>query len=206
MAKRSAQLVETGALLRELARTENIAIVVANQVADRFEPMPTMTGHDVKQEEPSSNPATAFPTSQQRGFFALELSSTPNKTKNPLTLDHQQRWFTGWGDEDPSMDTQGLKTPSLGLVWTNQIACRIALIKRPVRTVGVVDTSSWRRYVKIVFAPWVAGADGERGVEFVITNYGIGSVRIDLEGKGDGVAGGGDCLFTHTRSSSFLPE
>jgi DNA repair protein RAD57 len=41
MAKRGAQLVELGALLRDIARTEHVAIVVANQVADRFTRAPS---------------------------------------------------------------------------------------------------------------------------------------------------------------------
>lgn len=45
-----------------------------------------------------------------------------------LTLDHQQRFFTGWGAH-PYSSSSNLKTPSLGLVWANQITCRIALIK-----------------------------------------------------------------------------
>jgi DNA repair protein RAD57 len=38
LAKRARQLTKTGRLLRNLAMKENIAIVVANQVSDRFEP------------------------------------------------------------------------------------------------------------------------------------------------------------------------
>jgi len=53
-----------------------------------------------------------------------------------LSLDHQQRFFTGWGDTRPGWSGghsltsgPGYKTPSLGLVWANQIACRLALVK-----------------------------------------------------------------------------
>ncbi|KAL1955544.1 hypothetical protein VTO42DRAFT_8423 [Malbranchea cinnamomea] len=47
-----------------------------------------------------------------------------------LSLDHQKPFFTGWGDpyawsvEGAQTD---LKAPALGLVWTNQIGCRIVL-------------------------------------------------------------------------------
>ncbi|KAH6850870.1 P-loop containing nucleoside triphosphate hydrolase protein [Chaetomium sp. MPI-CAGE-AT-0009] len=41
-----------------------------------------------------------------------------------------QRWFTGWGD-DPRAQ-HALKTPALGLVWTTQVAARIALSRRAV--------------------------------------------------------------------------
>jgi DNA repair protein RAD57 len=53
-----------------------------------------------------------------------------------LSLRHQQRFFTGWGDtQQPITPTvypfrpPTLKTPALGLVWSTQIACRIALKK-----------------------------------------------------------------------------
>lgn len=47
-----------------------------------------------------------------------------------LALDYQKPFFTGWGD--PYMCSIGctqpdVKAPALGLVWTNQIACRIIL-------------------------------------------------------------------------------
>lgn len=37
-------------------------------------------------------------------------------------------------------------------------------------------TSRWRRHMKVVFAPWVKGADGERGVEIVIWKGGVKGV------------------------------
>jgi DNA repair protein RAD57 len=106
-----------------------------------------------------------------------------------MTLDHQQRWFTGWGDDTLADDP---KTPSLGLIWTTQIACRIALIKCPVYVEGETDEDQrservlkkWRRWVKVVFAPWTRpsgpGVDG--AVEFLITGAGIKAVvREELE-------------------------
>jgi DNA repair protein RAD57 len=176
LAYRSNQLVRLGTLLRSLARAHNCAIVVANQVSDRFPPPTIRTPH-----LPSSN-------------------ETPHAFSPLLSLDHQQRFFTGWGGH-PSSPTSNLKTPSLGPVWTNQIACRIALIKkvengqaahpnemalqgrsgiekedenknyakkqksRPVVT---------KRWMRVVFAPWVEGAGEEdRGVEFEIWSGGV---------------------------------
>ncbi|CAK7198911.1 DNA repair protein rhp57 [Sporothrix eucalyptigena] len=116
-----------------------------------------------------------------------------------LQLDHQQRWFTGWGDSPSTyygsngggdMGARN-KTPSLGLVWATQLGMRVALIKasrigghggggggyRPVDGSGYggdddeYDESSsvdrhntgaprlrhsWRRWMKVVFAPHVA--------------------------------------------------
>lgn len=196
MAKRGTQLVQLGALLRELARTEGIAIVVANQVADRFTKPPSASNPNVVSRNTSTNsqgtrdntpqPSNPAPASQFDGSVLL--------SPDPLTLDHQQRWFTGWGDL-PHAAPHTLKTPSLGLVWTNQLACRIALIKKPVYanrgplvvTVNGEDQwnepeethiSKWRRWAKIVFAPWAPPSVG-KGVEFDITKQGIRSVVKD---------------------------
>jgi DNA repair protein RAD57 len=192
MAKRGAQLVQLGALLRDLARTEGIAVVVANQVADRFTRAPSnppsnsasrttsgnsQNGDRSNTPQPSLNQQPANPASQMEG-----LTLSPDA----LTLDHQQCWFTGWGDiqSDPA---HLLKTPSLGLVWTNQIACRIALSKRAVYanrplvvTVNGEDQWNedenhilkWRRWFKVVFAPWAPPTEG-RGVEYEVLKSGI---------------------------------
>jgi DNA repair protein RAD57 len=103
-----------------------------------------------------------------------------------LLLDHQQRWFTGWGD-DPTR-TSSLKTPSLGLVWSTQIAARIALFKKPVYgrkevveddEVGGVMLRNWRRWMKVVFAQHVpATGQGLNGaVEFEVTMGGLRAVE-----------------------------
>jgi DNA repair protein RAD57 len=111
---------------------------------------------------------------------------------DPLALDHQQCWFTGWGDIQ-SDAPNSLKTPSLGLVWTNQIACRIALTKKVVLasrplvvTVNGEDQwnedeahiSKWRRWLKVVFAPWAPPSEG-RGVEYELLKTGIRCVDIE---------------------------
>lgn len=113
LAHRSTQLVRLGALLRSLARIHNCAFVVSNQVADRFPPT-NGSNHHLS--------AQALPSNVQQTISVYQRSL--------LTLDHQQRFFTGWGAH-PSSSFLNLKTPSLGLVWANQIACRIALIKEP---------------------------------------------------------------------------
>ncbi|KAF2688629.1 P-loop containing nucleoside triphosphate hydrolase protein [Lentithecium fluviatile CBS 122367] len=194
MAKRGAQLVQLGALLRHLARTEGIAVVVANQVADRFAKAPSAT--------PSNAPSRTTSGNSQNGDGAntphQQTSNPPSQTEgliispDALALDHQQCWFTGWGDvqSDP---LHTLKTPSLGLVWTNQIACRIALSKRPVYarrplvvTVNGEDQwnedenhiSKWRRWLKVVFAPWAPPTEG-RGIEYEVLKNGIRHVSKD---------------------------
>src|SRR5205814_5796279 len=43
LANRATQLTKLGRMLRRLALTDNLAVVVANQVSDRFESMPNRT-------------------------------------------------------------------------------------------------------------------------------------------------------------------
>lgn len=226
MAARSSDLVRLGALLRDLARRHNLAVVVANQVADRFSTSPVFyRGGHHHRHQPRPSPATqetplASRSAQAAGpSSSLPFQSTP-ATPLPfsfpdeddggapappaLLLDHQQRWFTGWGDDPRS--SHALKTPSLGLVWSTQIACRIALFKRPVygrtRTAAPVRAGmstpggaggdddydpdmaaptlrSWRRWMKVVFAQHAkASGNGiDRAVEFEITLGGLKAIK-----------------------------
>ncbi|KAJ6439629.1 DNA repair protein rhp57 [Purpureocillium lavendulum] len=233
MAARSAELVRLGALLRDLARRHNLAVVVANQVADRFASSSPSPG--VIRSRVHVGSAATAPTSRStqdsplasrssRGPAPLPLASTPSSSgavpfsfpddADPppppaLRLDHQQRWFTGWGDDPYS--SQALKTPSLGLVWSTQISCRVALSKRPVygrpRRVAAPlhaddyddgddiaarepTLKAWRRWMKVVFAPHVAasgqGLDG--ATEFEVTMGGLKSVKPRAKLKGKGMA------------------
>ncbi|OAQ79986.1 DNA repair protein rhp57 [Purpureocillium lilacinum] len=234
MAARSAELVRLGALLRDLARRHNLAVVVANQVADRFSSSPLSPGairgrvHSASvtnvaatsrstQDSPlasRSNKGPPFPplasTPSSSGAVPFSFPDDgPPPAPPALRLDHQQRWFTGWGDDPYS--SQALKTPSLGLVWSTQISCRVALFKRPVygrpRRVAAPlhaddyddgdDVASreptlkaWRRWMKVVFAPHVAasgqGMDG--ATEFEVNMGGLKSVKpkAKLKTKGMG--------------------
>jgi DNA repair protein RAD57 len=197
MATRSAQLVRLGALLRDLARKHNLAVVVANQVSDRFSSSApvsrTVPYRGSTHESPLASrsvmpppPSTlaSTPSSSVPFSFHEEAPSHPS-----LRLDHQQRWFTGWGD-DPRA-SHSLKTPSLGLVWSTQIGCRIALLKKPVYgrprqiapSIEADDDNidrgatlrNWRRWMKVVFAGHVAASgQGVRGAkEFEVTMGGI---------------------------------
>lgn len=180
MAARGAELVRLGALLRRLARRHAVAVVVANQVADRFAP----------ERGPAAAAAAALdsPLAPPRPTPSSSAVSLASSDDGPpaLRLDHQQRWFTGWGD-DPCA-SHALKTPSLGLVWSTQIACRVALLKRPdaarrARRAGEPDAApartAWRRWLKVVFAPHVAasgpGVDG--ATEFELTAAGPKAVN-----------------------------
>jgi DNA repair protein RAD57 len=214
MAQRSSELVKLGQLLRDIVREENIAVVVANQVADRFSggggnspifnrgtqssPLARRSGGGM----PSSSMAPPMSSMSAAAELGLANPNSPPfsaTTSDSMSLDHQQRWFTGWGDDpNPShLTIKNLKTPSLGLIWTTQIACRIALIKRPVYGPGrVADEENergepvltkWRRWMKVVFAPH-AGPSGlglEGAVEFEIKGEGIHSIRRKVESGDD---------------------
>lgn len=125
MSNRSGELIKLGHLLRTLATKYDIAVVVANQVSDRFESV------GMRHMKALSTPGAMRSSSPQVSSSPVP-SSAPNLADESgmrdsvMSLDHQQRFFTGWGDEYPPTSV-GLKTPALGLVWTNQIACRIAL-------------------------------------------------------------------------------
>ncbi|WYZ37345.1 hypothetical protein EsH8_II_000851 [Colletotrichum jinshuiense] len=218
MGARSNELTRLGALLRELAQKYNLAVVVANQVADRFSTSiaPTATprmpppvgGMGFTQESPLASrsrgprafsPSAVEPSSSMAEKIRSSMPEPPGlddfgpPAPPALALDHQQRWFTGWGD-DPFAE-YGLKTPTLGLVWSTQIACRIALFKKPVYGVhrhvedeaddrGMPALKNWRRWMKVVFAPHTKatgqGLDG--AVEFTVTMAGLKAVKQEDTG------------------------
>jgi DNA repair protein RAD57 len=124
---------------------------------------------------------------------------SPSMKDPRLALDHQLRFHTGWGDSDVFFGEgveQSLKTPTLGLTWTNQISCRIALVRKemasgasaslgsapmmlPETNIGGADWSRrrWRRWAKLVFASWAPGVnEGDIGIEFEIWSGGVRSV------------------------------
>ncbi|KAK0366023.1 DNA repair protein rhp57 [Friedmanniomyces endolithicus] len=177
--KRSNQVTGLGALLRHIAEKYNIAVVTANQVADRFatviEPasqIPPSQQQPTQKSQPTSTPYTTTTTNTHPAAttaYAPKPDSTPNptlSTDDPLSLDHQQRFFTGWGDE-PSITN--LKTPSLGLAWTNQLAARIALLKSPVYAARPYapgeepEIEGWERRFRVVFGGCLGGGVGRGG-------------------------------------------
>lgn len=179
LAERSGQLAKLGAQLRTLARVHDCAIVVANQVSDRFitEPRSTPTATSLATSSPYQL-SSSLPHQHQKehGF-------------NPLSLDHQLRFFSGWGS-NPASGVHSLKSPSLGLVWANQIAARVVLIKEACYRRDLcsqtgsgngesADWSSqtWRRWMKVAFAAWAESTpDDRRGMEFEIWEGGLRAV------------------------------
>jgi DNA repair protein RAD57 len=163
MSNRSTELAKLGQMLRNLAAKENIAIVVANQVSDRFEPVEGNGGDSAFRPGfpavlsqsaalaareaanasplsrsrtdsgladtlvPSSSPASSQFAAQEDDQFDGSYIINNSARSSILSLFHQERFFTGWGDGLHSETS--LKTPALGFFWSTQIACRIALKK-----------------------------------------------------------------------------
>ncbi|KAL2160425.1 hypothetical protein VTH06DRAFT_1598 [Thermothelomyces fergusii] len=268
MGARTAELIKLGMHLRDLAQRHNLAVVVSNQVADRFSGggssaadfgTPASSLHHYHHRYPSlqsaARPIQESPlASRSRPLAPISISGNnnnsnsnsaaladiappssvplpssshpqsdepepppppplpptdpdrPHPSSHPaLLLDHQQRWFTGWGD-DPSSSHLALKTPALGLVWTTQLAARIALFRRPVplrrrlpvhhhhhhdgyhgQAAGpsgsaVPMATAWERLMKVVFAPHVAatgpGLDG--AVRFEVWMGGLRAAGAEI--------------------------
>ncbi|KAL1969344.1 hypothetical protein VTN77DRAFT_9537 [Rasamsonia byssochlamydoides] len=156
LSTRSRELARLGQMLRNLAAKEDIAVVVANQVSDRFDSLDgqarfrssqTLTTAMRERESgarsplprsrvdggntetiPSSSPAPSSPYVEDESFDGAYIIGHPVRNET-LSLAHQQRFFTGWGDAPELEFAESQKTPALGFVWSTQIACRIALKK-----------------------------------------------------------------------------
>jgi DNA repair protein RAD57 len=184
LADRAAELAKLGSLLRRLATEENVAVILTNQVADRFDDY------------------SGGPTQELRGTGVG--SSSPGGTPHPhphldtiMSLDYQSRFFTGWGNKRPMQHNQyqreELKTPALGLAWANQIAARVVLKMEGERQFLTSGTSQAadalggnlyhdrrkRRFMHVVFCPWAAPTEG-RGVEYRIEAGGVVGVRDEV--------------------------
>ncbi|KAJ6181086.1 hypothetical protein N7519_011547 [Penicillium mononematosum] len=145
-AKRSSELAKLGHLLRNLAVKEDIAIVLANQVSDRFESLKgsepaSRTGFPSMSQTPS--PTILFPAISSSPYHAPDDKNfdgsyliSPRVRNSMLNVAHQERFYSGWGD-GIYPESGSLKNPALGLVWSTQIACRIALKKEESHAVGV---------------------------------------------------------------------
>jgi DNA repair protein RAD57 len=166
LADRAADLTKLGAVLRKVAYVHRVAVVVANQVSDRF--ADTHLNLSLDHLRPSS---PAIPSTQ-----ASQTSTTTSilgtERNSKLTLDHQQRFFTGWGDKHP-LRLENMKTPALGLAWANQVSARIVLKveNEEFRRRAPASTMKRRRYMRLVFAPWTKSSHCP--VEYTIEAQGI---------------------------------
>ncbi|KAG8625901.1 hypothetical protein KVT40_006302 [Elsinoe batatas] len=219
-AARTNQLIALGTHLRSLAQKYNLAVVVANQVLDRFAPQifnqPVVASQAASQASQLSSRQTSQhfsprPVSAQLPgqSYMQQLDGASDavpdgdsielSTSDPLSLDHQQRFTTGWGSitqsymnslaySDPSLHAahyhiNNLKTPSLGQVWTSQLSARIVLLKSPIYKdhdyrLGIreMEIKGWSRYLAVVFASWTADNSGELGAPYEIWEGGLRAV------------------------------
>lgn len=167
LSDRARALIKLGKVLRQIAYKHNVAVVITNQVSDRFDNarIDPDKFRFASSAPPSS--ATTMPGSQVQH---VQTSMGPPPPRSTLTmsqaerdevmrLDYQQCFFTGWGD-DPNKPFEALKTPALGLIWANQIDARVVLkIAQEIRTTTTENLYSdhkRRRHLSVVFAPWVA--------------------------------------------------
>lgn len=179
LADRAAELTKLGSLLRRIAIEHSLAVVVTNQVSDRFDENNIRLSQDRLYSSSPSVSSTPKPASQLVNMA---------RRKEVLTLDHQQRFFTGWGNQINSKHE--LKTPTLGLAWANQISTRIALKIESERSL-VPGTNIWkhrkrRRFMSIVFSPWAESTI--LPLEYWINTQGIASMSslaIPDDGKAD---------------------
>lgn len=188
---RSRELARLGQMLRNLAVKHDLAVVVANQVSDRIDPLensgptsrlPPSTQEGVPSPSPRDPPASRVDGKLLESSQVLSSSPSPAPSSSfveddisfdgsyiigqpvrneTLSLAHQERFFTGWGDsppEAPISQQQSAKTPALGFVWSTQIACRIALkTANDSPALDEAGTVTRRRKMKLVFAPWTEG-------------------------------------------------
>lgn len=209
-AERSRQLTRLGALLREIAENHNVAVVVANQVLDRFTPVANISeqasqpaSQALSYRSDSGNSKAASTQSRDRAVpqndIVFEIQAAEEEeglpalsTFDPLRFDHQHRFFTGWGDH-PSVfpfshayHATHPKTPSLGLPWTNQLSARVVLLKEPIYKAQDYllgpgsDIAGWKRTIKIAFGQSAADNNGMEGTKFEIWS---GGIRASDDGK-----------------------
>ncbi|KAF4556813.1 Rad51-like protein 2 [Elsinoe fawcettii] len=224
-ATRTRQLINLGTHLRSLAQKYNIAVVVANQVLDRFQPQVFQATSGASQV-PSQASQLSSRQSSQRFSPRPHSANLPSRdypqqldgaaeplpdtepiefsTPDPLSLDHQQRFTTGWGHisssyiqslsySDPALHaahyhTNNLKTPSLGQVWTSQLSSRVVLLKSPIYKdhdyrLGIreMEIKGWSRWLAVVFAGWSADDSGRLGTGFEIWEGGLRAVQQDIQ-------------------------
>jgi len=145
-------------------------------------------------QPPTTHPQKQLPAATQAPGGSLQAppSSHQARKEEIISLDFQQRFFTGWGDNGHNSPFEQLKTPALGLTWANQIDARIALkisdtLVRDAAKKGQGESESYlrslgkrRRHLKVVFAPWAAPTM-DNGVEYDLEMQ--GPVSVEAIGK-----------------------
>lgn len=155
LADRATELAKLGSMLRRIAVENQLAIVVVNQVSDRID---DTLMKDTMSRLRSSSPVVSSSPIPHKSPMPAAISA---RRAEILSLDHQQRFFTGWGDQ-PGARHEELKNPTLGLAWANQISARIVLKMESERCQppdyrggNIWKDKKKKRSLGVVFAPWV---------------------------------------------------
>lgn len=159
MTNRSTHLARLGHFLRNLAVKHDIAIVLANQVSDRFEQanpdrLATQAEFPYSQSEAAGEESGPASPKFRTELLASELGtqippSSPGLPSSPHNTPDQQAHGSYQvpqphnekldmelqerfftGWGDDYLESESRKNPALGFIWTTQIACRIALKKQ----------------------------------------------------------------------------
>lgn len=172
---RAAQLQKLGVTLKQIAVKHNVAVVVTNQVSDRFDDVRALQDR-VRATQASSHRASSSLAQHSTPYQASQAQRAHEAFHNEiLSLDYQQCFFTGWGDDQTRLDD--LKTPALGLTWANQVSGRIVLKMER----STVDGSEQRkRYFKVVYASFAPTTITP--IRYEIRPQGLVAVA-DIQGK-----------------------
>ena len=162
LTQRATELIRLGSNLRRLAKLHDLAVVVTNQVSDRFVSNLMQTSDAILR---TSSPAPSSTAASQSSLSIRNLK---------LTLDHQQAFFTGWGD-DPDTRNDDAKNPALGLAWANQLSARVVLKLGGDNIRAYNAAGKRRRFVSLVFSPWSEST--RTPLEYSIETHGLVHVK-----------------------------
>lgn len=186
---RAADLIHLGNSLRRIAMEFNAVVIVTNQVSDRFDDQGAHSTRTPIHSTPNTDPASsaAVPTLIQ----PIQAASLQRRRMEVQSLDHQLRFFTGWGSKGPS-NYESMKTPALGLAWANQVSARLVLKMEHERDYPGIGNGSRdrkrRRSLTVVFAPWAPATPVP--IEYEITTSGIKSVGETVDRPRNGEEAG----------------
>ena len=178
LSDRAWDLGKLGKILRRVAQEDNVAIVVTNQVSDRLDKTTSRMSRDLLRF--SSSACSSSPAPQTPSQSTQQEAMIATSQRDPgMSLDHQQRFFTGWNGQSSDNMTEDTKTPALGLAWANQFSARVVL-KMEIWPAIYPGGHIWhdrqkQRSLSVVFAPWAPS--NRQAVEYEIRAEGVVSVE-----------------------------
>ncbi|KAJ9601982.1 DNA repair protein rhp57 [Cladophialophora chaetospira] len=170
LAERAAELANQGNMLRRIAIEHQVCVIVTNHVTDRID------------NYQSSSPATTSSPAMSMHNLPPAVAQRRHEVQS---LDHQQRFCTGWGDDKENTKHEHMKSPALGLAWANAVNARIVL-KMESEQQEYVGGNIWRdkakrRNLSVVFAPWAPPTNPP--IRYEIAMQGLVAVAEPEESK-----------------------